>query len=142
MFYVLLDNARAVNVTTEYPELGGQFDARYENRNDWKTLDRAVEIAAQLTQALGRLFIGTDAGPSVSPRYDVIEMPKLGDKVSKAFNGDYYPEGEITKVSKSLTRIETSTGAVFYRRKLSGAWINNGTWSLVPGHVFRTNPCF
>lgn len=109
-----------------------------ENRNDWKTFEAANEVAA----ALGSDYIATDAGPCVSPRYDVIKLPQVGEAVSYAFNGDSYPCGHITKISKSKRRIETSEGKIFFRRKLSGAWINNGTWSLIGGHVEKRNPHF
>lgn len=142
MFYVLIENARAVSVTTEYPKAGDSYDSRYQSRNDWKSFERVVEIAAQLTETTGVLYIGTDAGSHVSPRYDVIAAPVLGAKVTGAFNGDYYPEGEIVKISASLKRVETSTGAVFFRRKNSGAWIKNGTWSMVEGHISRLSPEF
>lgn len=142
MFYVKIENGRAVEVTTEYPRnTEGNWDRSYENRNDWKTMERVEEIAVQLTAKLGRLFIGTDSGPNVSPRYDVIEAPTLGEKVSRKFNGDSYPEGEITKISKSLRRIETSTGVVFFRRRQSGCW-SDGTFSMIPGHVSERNPSF
>lgn len=144
MFYVLIENDRAVSVTTEYPRVegSGRYDDRYQNRNDWKTMARAEEVAAQLTESTDKLYIAIDSGPNVSPRFDVIDAPVIGMKVSKAFNGDYYPEGEITKISKSLKRVETSTGAVFYRRRQSGAWIEGGTWGMVEGHVSRLNPSF
>lgn len=142
MFYVLIEAKRAVSVTTEYPKVGDRYDARYQNRNDWKSFERAVEVAAQLTETTGILYIGTDAGPNVSPRYDVIAAPVLGAKVTGAFNGDYYPEGEIVKISATLKRVETSTGAVFFRRRNSGAWVKDGTWSMVEGHISRLSPEF
>lgn len=140
MIYVTMEANRAVSASTEYPkEEGGRFPANVQNRNDWKTLARAEEVAAQLTEATGTLYIATDAGPNVSPRFDVIDAPVVGAKVSKAFNGDYYPEGEIVKVSASLKRVETSTGVVFFRRGKSGAWVEGGTWSMVQGHIERRN---
>lgn len=102
----------------------------------------AQVVADAATAYTGELYIATDDGEWVSPRYEVIKAPKVGDEVSKAFNGDYYPMGVIAKVSKSLKVIETSAGIKFYRRKLSGAWINGGMWSLVPGHIQRWNPEF
>lgn len=141
MLYVKITNDRAVSAQTEFP--GEERNAlTFETRNDWKTFERAKEVAAQLTEATGKLYIATDASASTSPRYDVIAAPVLGSPVSKAFNGDYYPEGEITKISPSLKRIETSTGAVFFRRRESGAWIEGGTWSMVSGHVDKRNPSF
>lgn len=109
-----------------------------ESRWDWNSFEAAQEVAA----ALGAGYIATDAGPNVSPRYDVIELPKVGDAVSYGFNGDYYPCGEIVSISKSLKKITTSTGRAFFRRRLTGSWVNAGTWSLVPGHVNKRNPEF
>lgn len=136
MLYVLLNDAgRAIGATTEPIRHN-----RNETRNDWKSLARAEEVAAQLTESTGERYIGTDAGPNVSPRYDVIKAPSKGDKVSKAFNGDSYPEGEIVQISKSLRRIKTSTGEIFFRRGQSGSWIAGGTWSMIRGHESRRNP--
>ena len=109
-----------------------------ETRNDWKTFEAAKEVAA----ALGPKFIATDAGSHVSPRYDVQELPQVGDKVSYAFNGDYYPCGVIVSISKSLKVIVTSEGQKFYRKRETGSWKYNGTWSLVSGHISRLNPEF
>jgi hypothetical protein len=143
MIYVKIEANVAVSASTQYPkEEGGRFPQGYENRNDWKTLARAEEIAAQLTASTGTLYIATDSGPNVSPRFDVIEAPVLGAEVSKSFNGDSYPEGVITKISASLKRIETSTGVVFTRRKQSGAWVEGGTWSMIRGHHSERNPSF
>lgn len=109
-----------------------------ETRNDWRTFEAAQEVAA----ALGPNYIATDAGQHVSPRYDVIELPKVGDKVSYAFNGDYYPCGEIASISKSLKLITTTEGRKFYRQRQTGCWKYNGTWSLVQGHISKQNPEF
>jgi hypothetical protein len=118
-----------------------------ENRNYWKTMGAAEEVARVLNESAGeQRCIATDAGPLVSPRYDVIELPRVGDKVSYAFNGDYYPCGEITKISKTLKQItaEDKEGKVwkFYRVRQTGCWRMDGTWSLVPGHISRLNPEF
>jgi hypothetical protein len=113
-------------------------DQSGESRWDWKDI-REVEHIASL---LGEGFIGTDAGPNVSPRYDVIALPKVGDKVSYAFNGDSYPCGTVKSISKSKSLIITTEGQKFYRRKASGCWKYNRTWSLQPGHVKKTNPSF
>jgi hypothetical protein len=109
-----------------------------ESRWDWKTFEAAQEVAA----ALGQGYIATDAGHGVSPRYDVIELPKVGDKVSYAFNGDYYPCGEIASISKTLKCITTTEGRKFYRVRQTGCWKSDGTWSLVSGHISKQNPEF
>lgn len=118
------------------------YDPKHENRNDWHTMAAAEEVAA----ALGPKYIATDAGDHVSPRYDVVPLPQLGDPVSYAFNGDCYPCGYITRVSGAgFRRIEVQDGfakRIFWRRRLSGSWINEGTWSLVAGHHSKRNPEF
>ena len=113
-----------------------------ENRNHWHSMAEVQAIAVALDPK-GDKYLAIDAGSHVSPRYDIIEMPKVGDKVSYAFNGDYYPCGEIKSVSKFPHRvIVTTEGQKFYRRGDSGAWKYNQTWSLVQGHISRTNPEF
>jgi hypothetical protein len=77
-----------------------------------------------------------------SPRYDVIQLPKVGDDCSYAFNGDYYPCGQVKSISKSLKIIVTTEGQKFYRRGETGTWKYNKTWSLVKGHISKLNPEF
>lgn len=113
----------------------------FENRNDWKSLSDATRIAEGLTKTTGVLYIATDAGETVSPRYDVIVAPKVGDEVSYSFNGDTYPCGTIVKISESLRTITTSDGKKFYRRHQTGSWVKGG-WSLVQGHHYEQNPHF
>lgn len=114
----------------------------YENRNDWKTYEAAQEVAT----VLGPDYIATDAGAHVSPRYDVQALPKVGAEVSYAFNGDSYPCGKIKSISAAPHRLITvdDNGRVrkFWRRRLSGSWVMDQTWSLVQGHVSKTNPSF
>ena len=141
MIYVLINtNGKAtLSNSTEAREL------KYvgiQSRHDWKTMERAAQVAADLSESSGRPYIATDAGPNVSPRYDVIEAPMVGDEVSYSFNGDTYPCGTITKISASLRRIETSEGRVFYRKRQSGTWLNGKTWGLVAGHRTERNPHF
>jgi hypothetical protein len=126
------------------------YDPKHENRNDWRTMAAAEEIAA----ALGHDYVATDAGPHVSPRYDVVRLPFLGDPVSYAFNGDSYPCGKIVRISKGpeYRRIEAHEDAtvgnptprkhVFWRRGRTGSWVKDGTWHLTAGHVSRRNPEF
>jgi hypothetical protein len=107
-----------------------------------KSLDHAAELAVAETQSTGKLHIGCDLGASCSPRYYVSAVPVVGDAVSYAFNGDYYPCGVVATVSKTLKKITTTDGKVFYRRRQTGAWVMNRTWSLVLGHIERLNPEF
>lgn len=110
-------------------------------RNDIGTFEKAQRIAAGATKFTGKLYVATDAGSYVAPRFDVIEAPAVGDDVSHCFNGDSYPDGTVVKISASLRVVTTSAGKRYYRRGLSGSWQNNG-WSLVPGHRYAQNPHF
>jgi hypothetical protein len=87
-------------------------------------------------------YIATDAGGYCSPRYDVIKAPQHLAPVSYCFNGDYYPCGHIKSISKTMKKITTTTGKTFYRRKNTGCWLANGTWSMVEGHIEARNPMF
>lgn len=121
-----------------------------ENRNDWKSFEAAQEVAA----LLGPLYVATDAGPYVSPRYDVIDLPQVGADVSYGFNGDAYPCGKIKSISKGPGYRRIVAGPdfsgkdrTFWRRcrdgqPTGGGWINEGTWSLIPGTVDKHNPEF
>lgn len=124
-------------------------------RVDIATFEFAELIARKATENAQRastsgnyqLYIAIDSGPGVSPRYDVIAAPMVGDQVSRGFNGDYYPAGRIVHVSASL-RVVTTQGEdgaqikrKFYRRGQTGRWVQTGgTWSLVPGVHNERNP--
>ena len=71
--------------------------------------------------------------------YDMIREPAVGDELSYAFNGDCYPCGTVTRVTK--TKCETSDGTVFRRLK-NGRWKKDQMWSMVFGHIYEQNPCF
>lgn len=118
----------------------GSYGAGWLNRNDISQHPAPMMFAQQIADSasalLGRACIATDAGDCVSPRYDVIEAPMVGDEVSMGFNGDYYPVGKIVAIQKNYRRIrvEGPRGPlIFSRRKESGSWANRGMWSLVPG---------
>lgn len=114
------------------------------SRNDFRSFADAEKVAA----LLGEGYIPTDAGSHVSPRYDVQALPKVGDDVSYGFNGDYYPAGKITSISKGpLFRKVVATNAAgrvhtFWRRRKSGSWVMDQTWSLVGGIHNERNPSF
>lgn len=133
MIYVVKTEAGKVELATEADYKIAQC------RHDWDTFEQAVEIAHGLTESTGTRYIATDSGNGGLPRYDVIKAPAIGDKVSYAFNGDYYPCGEISKISDSMRCITTTDGAKFYRRKMTGTWLKDRTWSMVHGHINRKN---
>jgi hypothetical protein len=161
MLYIKMNNGRAIGIMseeerTELHKVGGSAAwANTQNRNDWRTFAEVEAIARDLTElseagywgpGSHRVYLPVDKGEGVSPRYDVVAAPKAGDAVSYAFNGDSYPCGHVLKVSADhriiTTREEDGQQRKFYRRKLSAAWINNGTWSLTMGHTYTQNPSF
>lgn len=141
MIYVLFDKDGNVTGYTSYKtSYPATTSLMVQSRWDWKSKERVDEIAAELSKITGKHFIGIDAGSSVSPRYDIKQVPQVGDEVSSYFNGDAYPEGKIASISKSLKVITLENGKRFYRRRQTGAWINNGTWSLIMGVHNERNP--
>jgi hypothetical protein len=112
------------------------------SRNDFKTFEQAQEVAEAASRFEGVDYIATDSGAYCSPRYDVIKAPQHLAPVSYCFNGDYYPCGHIKSISKTMKKITTTTGKTFYRRKNTGCWLANGTWSMVEGHIEQRNPMF
>ena len=112
------------------------------SRNDFKTFEQAQEVAEAASRFEGVDYIATDAGAYCSPRYDVIKAPQHLAPVSYCFNGDYYPCGHIKTISKTMKKITTTTGKTFYRRRNTGCWLANGTWSMVEGHIEARNPMF
>lgn len=148
MLYVILNpvlNAETYTVTSEAKHAFACEDkgVSAQCRLDWHTLDQVQELATKCS-VNGKTYMGIDRGDHTSPRYDIIEVPRVGDEVSKSFNGDTYPQGTITHISKAPARrvIQTSTGAKFYRQGLSGRWVQDGTWALIAGHKSEQNPHF
>lgn len=113
---------------------------RISETTDGKRFESIAQVEAYICGMAG--WVACDAGRGCFPRFYAVEAPKVGDAVSKAFNGDSYAEGEIIKVSKTLRRVETSTGEVFFRVRKTGAWRSNRTWWLVSGHEEKRNPSF
>lgn len=116
--------------------------AGWITRHDFESMDHATDIAKSVTQITGKLHLPVDGGSGVWPRFDVIEAPAVGNDVSYAFNGDYYPCGQIKSISANHRVITTTEGQKFYRRAESGCWKYNRTWSLVSGHRSELNPSF
>lgn len=122
-------------------QIDGTTRPGWLNRNDIGTFEKAQRIAAGASKLTGKLYVATDDGAHVAPRFDVIEAPAVGNEVSYSFNGDTYPDGSIVRISESLRVVTTSTGKRYYRQGLSGAWTRKA-WSLVPGHRYEQNPHF
>lgn len=102
----------------------------------------AERVAMQLTVSTGRLYIASDDGAHTSHRYAAKPVPRVGDPVSYAFNGDSRPDGEVASISKSLKVITTTTGNHYYRWRATASWRRDRTWWLVAGHRDERNPHF
>jgi hypothetical protein len=159
LYFKLNEKLEVVEISSKFPDElqppasapwyrradGSYGPGGWLNRNDIDSFMFAGAIADAASKFSDKVFLAEDSGPNVSPRYDVIEAPKVGDDVSKGFNGDFYPVGKIIKIGKDYKRIyvEGERGPmVFYRKKLSGAWLYRGMWSLVPGVRNEWNPEF
>ncbi len=140
MIYVHITESNARVVTSEEAKQLGYVNV--QNRWDWNTMQAAEDVALLLNLHSDEKYIAVDSGSGVSPRYDVVRMPQVGDDVSYGFNGDYYPCGKIASISKTLKKITTTEGKEFYRRRQTGSWVMNGTWSLVRGIHNEQNPHF
>lgn len=139
--YFKIENGRVTEVKDKLSD-AELADKSWKTRWDFSSLEEVKGLALYVTAITGQTHVGVDRSESVSPRYDICRIPHVGDKVSKAFNGDYYPEGEIVKITKNLTVI-TSTGARFRRVKETSGWRKEGgTWWLVNGHHDERNPHF
>lgn len=147
--YIRVEAGKAVAITDKLNE-EQRADRAWQDPWDYgfkTSLEYVQGLAADLTKLTGTVYVGTDAGEHVSPRFGVVVVPKVGDEVSRSFNGDSYPCGKIIRVSDSLRRVvardEAGREFVFNRRKETGAWVQTGgTGSLIPGHVSELNPHF
>lgn len=107
-----------------------------ETNERFQSYEEAVEFCSRNQE-----FLPVDRGQWVRPQFAIEEKPQLLDEVSKSFNGDSYPVGRISRISKTFKRIETSDGYVFTRQK-NGGWRCGGTWWLIKGVVNERNPHF
>jgi hypothetical protein len=84
---------------------------------------------------------------------------KVGDEVSYGFNGDWYPDGTVVRITKSGKYLYTSTGNKYIKyvfkkwTKLDedhnygdvmteGYQTPGGTWTLAKGVYNERNPSF
>lgn len=110
-------------------------------RHEIKDFEAATALAASATRLTGETYLPVDQGSGHWPRYDVVKAPKVGDVVSRGFNGDYYPVGTIVKITHNFKRVECNDGTVFWRRKNTGGWRDGGFW-MVQGTRDERNPSF
>lgn len=155
MLYALFNEDKFVQFVKETPFTGTPklkefFDSNNQRIEYTRVVDRfdlessslefATDLAERATKQFGTLFVPTYN--SSMTKFGIVEVPKVGDEVSYAFNGDYYPCGVIERITDKLTVI-TSTGDRFRRVKNTAGWKKEGgTWWLVNGHVDRRSEEF
>ncbi len=134
---------KVLEVLDHYPR-DREDRAEFIYRGELTSFGQAQNLAEAASICLEEPFLPVDNGEWVSPRYDVVRGPKVGEFVSYGFNGDYYPDGTITRIGgTNCSRVYTDTGSVYNRRRQTGSWIKRGgTWSMVKGHVDKRNPSF
>lgn len=146
--YLELKNGKVLQISEKAPtyQVEWTYDTvkgtGWTSTRDIKTLEETIRIAEEVSHLTKKFYMPIDRGDGVYPRYDVIDPPAIGDKVSRCFNGDSYPCGEIVKITPSW-RITTSTGVKFSRVKQTGSWkVINGYQSMISGHHDERNPHF
>lgn len=129
----------------------GTFGAGWLNRNDIRNAEHAFRLAESATAlyanekdpALQLAYMVDDCAAYRSPKWDVVQAPRVGDEVSKGFNGDYYPQGKIKSISKGYKVIILENGLRFYRKGGAARWVQSGgTWALIRGVHDERNPHF
>ena len=151
MLYIRLENGLPVETTEKHPGCGPDIWVNLRkialasangwiSARDFESKIDADAMAQYLTAMKGAPYLGCDAGSGHYPRYTVVAAPRLGDEVSYGFNGDYYPCGKITRITKGW-RVTTDGGKTFNRYKETGGWrMVGGTWWMVDGVVDERNP--
>lgn len=164
MLYVQLLNGRPLKIQSERPKLELHAQAEQDpttwwvapkrsghrhsiadkptgwcTSRDFEDFESVKALAAYLTAMTGKAYLGTDAGQWCFPRYDIVEVPRVGDEVSYYFNGDCTPCGTVTRVGKNCRIIETDSGKKFWRLRETGSW-KDGIWFLTSGHSYERNP--
>jgi len=107
------------------------------------SMEEAVARAEELTASTGEKHEAYWSDFAISP-YVAFRLPQIGDPVSKEFNGDSYPCGEIVRISLTYSVITTSTDERFHRVS-TAQWKQGGkggAFSLTHGHRTKMNPHF
>ena len=151
MIYIRVENGRPVEVSDKHPGCGDHWVETgmhlknvtgWMSSRDFNSFEDARTMAAYLTALTAKIHLPVDEGRGTYPRFRVIEAPKIGDEVSKSFNGDSYPCGKIVKITPTW-QVTTDQGSKFRRYKETGGWreTGRGFWMIAGVHDER-NPHF
>ena len=149
MYYALYQDETLVTVVKESPftgtpklrEIQGVTYNRVTDNWDW-TEAEAKAVAAKASEVFGVPYDFVDSECTGLRRYDIIQLPQVGDEVSYAFNGDCYPDGVIIAITQK-GQVKTDTGSTYRRKKQTAGWLKtSGTFWMVRGHIYEQNPHF
>jgi hypothetical protein len=141
MLYVKVQKGLPVDIAKRLT-IEQQRSTAWQSRWDWKDFATVTRLAKYVTAMTGKTYLPADNGPHHSPQFDLVDAPAIGDEVSYGFNGDYYPDGTVVKITPTF-QITTSTGKKYRRKGMTSGWYQpGGTWGLVAGHVYAQNPSF
>lgn len=119
------------------------MDVKDQDRFD--TMEAAALQASILEQMTGDHHFAYRTSYVFNP-FKVFKAPKVGDVVSMGFNGDYYPVGKITRISKTYRKIVTKSedghSRIFWRVGKSATWKFARTFTLIEGVHDERNPSF
>jgi hypothetical protein len=135
--FILTDDGQPTEVVTTFEKIGPSTN--FTNRTMWKDASYVHELCTKLNEKFGDKYMVISTNFAIGNKMDIILKPQIGDEVSRAFNGDIYPCGTITHISKTMKKITTSHGTTFWRQGDSGCW-RDMPWSMVPGHRYEQNP--
>lgn len=144
MLYIRFKNGIPAEISKESPGCGNHWNTQngWQSARDAQSFEQAATWSRYMTAMSGKTYLPIDNGPAVWPQYGVIDAPSVGDKVSRSFNGDSYPEGKVVKITKGW-QVTTSTGAKFRRIGETGGWKEcNGSFWMISGHHEEQNPHF
>ena len=142
--YVRMSRGLPVEISDEYPQNGAwnKVDGWMSLRQDIATGEEGQRLATYITALTGKVFLVASEGSSSHPRWYVFEAPCIGDDVSRGLNGDYYPCGKITKITKNW-KVTTDSGASFNRVRETSSWKEvRGSFFMVQGIIDERNPHF
>lgn len=133
----------------------GLTDDQRKRLGGVETIQGAEYRAELLSAEFDKPVWAVDRGSNVRPRFATIEGFKIGDYVSKGYNGDIYPVGRIIGMSglghpvTGFRIITVQTPDMreikFWRRRTSDSWKEgnaDGTFGLVKGVRDQRNPSF
>lgn len=111
---------------------------------DIANYSHAEHLANRATEITGEKYLPVSR-ESTLPKCSIVRAPKVGDVVSRQYNGDANYVGVVVSISSTFKKVtvETDEGyyVSFYRVKNTGAWRESKSpFYMVKGVVNARNP--